>query len=91
MDPERIGNRNSLESDEDAEESDDSEIKSLDKNLFLSSPNIEGNYISVFNTYDYLNDFYSSNFLEDKLSYKLKLEELVEFPFTRKFIHKVSG
>jgi len=75
----------------DSEKSSQSEIKYLKDILFISSPNIENNFISIYNTYDYLNDFYSSNFLEDKKSYKVKLEDLLSFPFERKFIHKASG
>lgn len=57
----------------------------------MSSPNVEDNYISIYNTYDYLNDFYSSNFLDDKVKHRAKLDELLSYPLHRKFIFKSSG
>ena len=69
---------------------ENSNIKSLKNIIFLSSPNIENNNINIFNKYELLNDFYSSNFLEDKISHKIKLNEIIS-DLKDKFIFKSSG
>ncbi len=52
---------------------------------------MENNEINIYNTYQYLNDFYSSNFLEEKMSYKIKLDRFLKFPIENKFIYKTHG
>jgi len=52
---------------------------------------VENNEINIYNTYQYLNDFYSSNFLEEKMSYKIKLDRFLKFPIENKFIYKTHG